>query len=107
MSQSSDTVTQTLSLTGRPWVFAEHDERHMRALMQQHELPEVLARILSARGVGTDEAAHFLNPSLKQALPDPSHLLDMDAAAERVAGAVAAGGAVWGFWCLCLGGGAG
>ncbi|MDE3060128.1 MAG: single-stranded-DNA-specific exonuclease RecJ, partial [Pseudomonadota bacterium] len=37
------------------------------------------------------EAESFLNPSLKALLPDPSHLLDMEAAAERVAGAVIAG----------------
>ncbi len=56
--------------------------------MQQHDLPEVLARILSARGVALSEVAAFLNPSLKHSLPDPGHLLDMDKAARRVAKAI-------------------
>jgi single-stranded-DNA-specific exonuclease len=61
------------------------------SLMQKHGLPELLARILAARGVALDDADGFLNPSLKTALPDPSHFLDMDAAAERIAAAIIAG----------------
>ena len=76
------------SLTGRTWVLRSADERQVVALMQQQGLPEILARTLVARGVAADEVEHFLNPSIKQALPDPSHLLDMDVAAQRVAQAV-------------------
>lgn len=66
----------------------EADERLVAAFMQQHGLPEVVARVLAARGVSLEEAEHFLNPTLKNLLPDPSHFLDMDVAAERIAKAV-------------------
>ncbi len=79
------------SLTGRQWVFRNADERQVAALAQKHELPDVVARILAGRGVALEEAEQFLHPSLKNSLPDPSHLLDMDAAAERVAGAIVSG----------------
>jgi single-stranded-DNA-specific exonuclease len=81
----------SISLTGRPWILREADDRQVLAMVQKHGLPEMLSRILVARGVGLDEVEDFMNPSLKALMPDPSHLLDMDAAAARVAQAVMAG----------------
>ncbi len=60
-------------------------------MAQRLGLPEVVGRVLAARGVGLEDADAFLNPTLKDLLPDPSRLKDMDAAAERLAGAVMAG----------------
>ena len=88
---TTECPTGAVSLTGRIWVFRLADERHTLALAQRYDLPPLLANLLAARGVAIEEAEHFLNPSLKALLPDPSHLLDMDAAAERVASAVIAG----------------
>ncbi|MEQ9561544.1 MAG: DHH family phosphoesterase, partial [Woeseiaceae bacterium] len=51
----------------------------------------MLARVMAARGVQADEATGFLEPSLKLLMPDPSGLVDMDAAVARVADAVQAG----------------
>ncbi|MGP1394652.1 MAG: single-stranded-DNA-specific exonuclease RecJ [Inquilinaceae bacterium] len=79
------------SLTGRRWVEAPGDERLARALAQRHDLPEVVARILAARGVGLDAAADHLQPTLRAAMPDPSSLKDMDRAADRLARAIAGG----------------
>ncbi|HWJ72527.1 MAG TPA: single-stranded-DNA-specific exonuclease RecJ [Kaistia sp.] len=84
------------SATGRRW-----DDRldtaaglSATAMVQRHEVPELLARVLAARGVAVDQAADFLNPSLRQLMPDPSVLTDMDSAAERIADAVERGEAV-------------
>ena len=51
----------------------------------------MVGRLLAARGVAIDAAADFLEPTLRALLPDPSVLLDMDIAAERLAAAVRAG----------------
>lgn len=80
-----------LSLTGRPWRYREVDERLAAAMQQEHGLPELVARLLVMRGVTADAADDFLNPSLRTGLPDPSHLLDMDIAAQRIARAVMVG----------------
>ncbi len=69
---------------------AEAEPRISVALAQRLALPEIIGRLLSARGVGLDDAADFLEPTLRGLMPDPSCLLDMDAAAERLADAVAA-----------------
>lgn len=59
------------------------------AMVQRHDLPEVVARVMAARGVEVDEAPAFLEPTLKRLMPDPSTLADMDRAAARLADAVA------------------
>ncbi len=79
------------SLTGRQWILREADQRQVISFMQKYDLPEMVARILVARGIMLDEVDDFLNPSLKNLMPDPSHLLDMDHAAERVAAAIIGG----------------
>lgn len=79
------------SLTGRRWQAAPSDERLALTLSQRLALPEVIGRVLAARGIGLEEAEIFLNPSLKALLPDPSHLKDMDKAAERLVKAVITG----------------
>ena len=76
------------SLTGRRWRQRLADERLGLALAQRLGMPEILGRILVARGVDADGAERFLNPSLREQLPDPSTFKDMDAAVARLARAV-------------------
>ncbi len=77
-----------LSVAGRVWQVREVDERLVAAIAREHDLPEIVARVLVARGIDIDVVEDFLNPTLRNALPDPSHLLDMDKAARRIADAV-------------------
>ena len=79
------------SVTGRRWVARPYDERQAQALAQRHNLPDVIARSLSARCVTLDDAPGFLDPKLRDFLPDPSRFKDMDVAAERMAAAIRAG----------------
>ncbi len=58
------------------------------AISQRHGLPELLGRVLAARGVGIDEVPVVLEPTIKALMPDPSVLKDMDTAAHRLADAV-------------------
>ena len=59
------------------------------AISQRFDLPEVLGRVLAARGVGLEDVDIALNPTLKSLMPDPYELRDMEPAAERVADAIA------------------
>ncbi|MCC7035720.1 MAG: single-stranded-DNA-specific exonuclease RecJ [Alphaproteobacteria bacterium] len=79
------------SVIGKRWVFAQTDERLAAGVAQAHDLPEMVSRILVSRGVGFDDVAEFLTPTLKAQLPDPSTLQDMDKAAERIASAIMTG----------------
>ncbi len=77
-------------LSGRRWVLRPSDDRIALGIAQRLDLPEVLGRLLAARGIGVETARHFLEPTLRALLPDPSVLIDMDAAADRLADAVIA-----------------
>lgn len=79
------------SLGGRRWRVRLSDERLATTLAQRLGLPEVVARVLAGRGIGLDDAELFLAPTLRELLPDPAHLKDMDAAVERLVCAVKAG----------------
>jgi len=60
-------------------------------MAQRAGLPEIVGRILAARGVSTDGIEDFLNPTLARSLPDPSVLKDMDKAVDRLVTAIAQG----------------
>ncbi len=77
------------SVTGRRWLgpSAEHD-RLGQAIAQAAGLPEVVGRILASRGIAPAEAAAYLAPALRDLMPDPSRLRDMDKAAARFRQAV-------------------
>ncbi len=80
------------SLTGRRWIGPGMDaDRLAEAMTQQTALPLPLARILVARGVAPDEAARFLDPQIRDLLPDPRSLKDMERASARFLAAVRGG----------------
>ena len=79
------------SLAGRRWVWRRAEDRLGLGLAQRLDLPEIVGRLLAARGIDADAAADFLAPTLRALLPDPSVLADMKLAAERLADAVRRG----------------
>jgi len=79
------------SASGRRWLARECDERLALALAQRHALPDLIARSLSARGITLDGAPGFLEPRLRDMLPNPSALKDMDIAATRMVEALQRG----------------
>src|SRR5215813_3608890 len=81
------------SATGRAWRDRLDERASARALaiVQRHELPELLARVLAGRGVEVEDALAFLDPTVRTLLPDPDTLAGMAAAATRIADAVERG----------------
>ncbi len=79
------------SLSGRAWRQRPAEADVIRAHMQTLGLSEPLARALAARGVGAEEGADFLSPTLKRLFPDPSSFMDMDKAADAIVSAMQAG----------------
>jgi single-stranded-DNA-specific exonuclease len=81
------------SICGRPWRDRLDQPGSQRALaiVQRHGIPELLARVLAARGVAPEEAAGFLDPSIRSLMPDPDSLADMPRAVVRLADAIMRG----------------
>lgn len=77
------------SLTGRRWVGPTIEtDRAGEALAQGTGLPRPVCQVLARRGVPAPEAQAFLTPQLKDLLPDPRKMKDMEQAASRFLDAV-------------------
>jgi single-stranded-DNA-specific exonuclease len=87
---------QIRSFSGRLWRDRLDEAGRARALamVQQHGIADVIARILAGRGVEPPQVPEFLEPKLRTLLPDPDSLRDMAAAAGRLADAVQRGESV-------------
>ncbi|WP_062014420.1 single-stranded-DNA-specific exonuclease RecJ [Aureimonas sp. AU4] len=81
------------SANGRRWVHALDPRQEAAAarIAQISALPDLVARVLAGRNVPADEIERFMQPTLRDLMPDPSKLRDMDAAASRLADAVERG----------------
>ncbi len=72
------------SLTGRRWIGPGADvDRQAEALAQSPNLPRPLCQTLARLGVPPEEVAGYLDPKLRDLLPDPRSLKDMETAAGR------------------------
>ncbi len=76
------------SVKGQRWVARLEDQRLAQTIAEKNELPEILGRVMAARGVTTDEAEAFLNPTLRSLMPQPSAFMDMEKGAARLAEAI-------------------
>lgn len=79
------------SALGRRWYARLDDDRLALGLAQRLGVPEIVARVLAARGVDAEAAPAFFEPRLREQLPDPAHLKDMGRAAARLAAAIQSG----------------
>ena len=78
------------SLSGRRWVGPGADiDRLAEAMAQSTALPRPLCQTLARLGVPEAEAEVYLAPQLRDLLPDPRSLKDMEPAAARFLRAVA------------------
>src|SRR3981081_3444157 len=77
------------SATGKLWRDRLDARGAARALaiVQRHQLPEMLARGLAARGVEIDAVEDFLDPTIRKLLPDLHTVMEMETAAKRIADA--------------------
>ena len=73
------------SATGRRWVGPSgEDDRLAQAMEQDTGLPAPVCRTLVRRGVAAPDAAAFLAPTLRDLMPDPRSMRDMEPAAARI-----------------------
>ncbi|MES0027936.1 MULTISPECIES: single-stranded-DNA-specific exonuclease RecJ [unclassified Mesorhizobium] len=80
------------SATGVSWEHRLTERQDMAALAiaQGYGVPDIVARVLAGRGVTAEQTEQFLDPTIRNLLPDPASLTDMDRAAARIAQAVMA-----------------
>lgn len=90
MTDTSDRAALgvTRSAAGQFWSLRDSDDMQILALSQRLGLPDILCRMLAGRNIAPDLAEAYLNPRLRDLLPDPSLMAGMDKAAARLAQAI-------------------
>ena len=73
------------SVSGQKWIYQNADENMTELLSQQLGFSYAACRVLAVRGIGLEEAQNFLDPKIKNLMPNPSCLKDMDKTAEFMA----------------------
>ncbi len=84
----TDYTDNMISKGGCLWNIRQVDERQVELLMQRHNLPYIMARVLALRGIPVDDVENFLQPKLNNLMPNPSVLKDMDKAVKRITQAI-------------------
>jgi len=80
--------SNTESALGKFWQLSAADENYTMAAQQKFGISNLLARILSQKNVELEAIPDFLDPKLKNLLPSPYLLKDMDKAVQRIAAAI-------------------
>ncbi len=76
------------SVTGKNWILKKFNEEDISYLKDNYFLDDITSRLLAIRKIKKDEIQNYLNPSIKNILPNPLILKDMDLAVKRSVNAI-------------------
>ena len=79
---------EDLSLSGKKWLFKKFDNNYVKFLKENYSLDEITAKLLSIRNIDKDYIESFLKPSIKNIIPNPNILKDMDKTTDRILKAI-------------------
>jgi single-stranded-DNA-specific exonuclease len=82
------------SILGKKWSQRPSNDNLVQQLVQRLGISEVIARLLNSRGITLEQTESFLSPKIKDLLPDPFHLKDMDKGVSRVIEAITRGDSI-------------
>ena len=78
----------TLSVSGKNWILKKYNQEEISFLKTNFSLDEITSKLLSIRKVKKEDVSSFLNPSIKNFLPNPNILLDMKKTTLRTISAI-------------------
>ena len=67
-----------LSLSGKNWIFKQYNQEEISFFKDNFLLDEITSKLLSIRKIKKEDIKSFLNPSIKNYLPNPNTLVDME-----------------------------
>ena len=73
----------SLSLSGKSWIFKQFNQEYLNFIKDNFSLDEITSKLISIRKIKKEEINSFLNPSIKNFLPNPNTLVDMEKATLR------------------------
>ncbi len=78
----------TLSISGKKWVLKKFNQEDLKLIKEHYYLDEITSKLLSIRNIKKEEINSFLNPSIKNFLPNPNNLIDMEKSTKRAIDAI-------------------
>ena len=74
----------TLSVSSKNWVLKQYNQEDVVFFKDNFSLDEITSKLLSIRNIKKEEVKGFLNPSIKNFLPNPYTLNDMQKSCKKV-----------------------
>tara|TARA_B100001057_G_scaffold473325_2_gene537685 strand:+ start:7954 stop:9705 length:1752 start_codon:yes stop_codon:yes gene_type:complete len=79
---------RSLSISGKNWILKKYNQENLSFFKENFYLDEITSKLLSIRNIKKEEVDSFLNPSIKNFLPNPNNLIDMDKSTLRTVKAI-------------------
>ena len=73
----------SISVSNKSWILKKFNENKLSFLKDNFSLDEITSKLLSIRNIKNEEVVGFLNPSIKNFLPNPENLIDMKKSSLR------------------------
>ncbi len=73
-----------LSISGKKWIYKEFNSEYVNFLKENYFLDEITAKLLSIRNIDKEYIKSFLQPSIKNLIPNPNTLRDMEKTTNRI-----------------------
>ena len=74
----------SLSVSGKNWLLKKYNQEDLSFLKENFSLDEITSKLLSIRKIKKEEVDSFLNPLIKNFLPNPNNLIDMKKSTKRM-----------------------
>ena len=71
------------SVSGKNWILKKYNQEDIKFIKENFSLDEITSKLLSIRRIKKEEINSFLNPSIKNFLPNPNILMDMEKSSAR------------------------
>ncbi len=67
----------SISVSGKNWILKDYNQEETNFIKDNYSLDEITSKLLSIRKIKKNDIESFLNPSIKNFLPNPDILIDM------------------------------
>ena len=78
----------SLSISGKNWFLRDFNQNEVNYIKENFSLSEITSKLLSIRKINREDIKSFLNPSIKNFLPNPNILIDMEKSTSRTVHAI-------------------
>ncbi len=78
----------SLSVTGKNWIFNKFNNEDLEYIKLNFNLDEIIAKLLAIKKINKKDIKNYLNPSIKNIIPNPDTMIDMSKATKRTLKAI-------------------